>query len=202
MTTLYPVEMQSLNSFLALISPTGIDPSYRPQCERFYELTHSNCDDVNAHELTQSARVVKSVIDDFRIKIYANEKVRGQWWLDRISEIKITLAAAIAFKSDYYQTNWFGIWEKFTLLSCGHWNEGFTPEIMEIEDLLLEWDSRLPVCKTNSLFSDKYQQNASFSTNSLNTSRFFNYTPTRLIELEDGNEIDYKTLHSDFNWLA
>src|SRR5579862_5998621 len=68
-----------------------------------------------------------------------------QWNIDRISEVKRTVAQALEYKKTYYDSHWLGIITKCVLKCLGKWDDGNTASIRKAEDFLIYWDSRYPV---------------------------------------------------------
>lgn len=112
-----------------------------------------------------------------------------QVMLDRISEVKMKIAVAIVYKQIYYETTWLGKVTKFILKLFCLWNGGYTSAIVQAEDFLLFWDSRLPVAKLSGEYLTRYffplvpvywvQEN-------LDMSKFYNYNPSRPIYFKGG----------------
>lgn len=129
----------------------------------------------------------------FPSEIGRNEK---QWELNMLSKIKKGLARAVEMKRAYYENNFFGKITKFFLKLFGRWNGGNTAAIVKAEDVLLQWDSRKPVCKITGIFcsSSRYTEANRLECFSSDTSQFFNYNPSRLIEISSGERINYSAL--------
>jgi len=164
---------------------------------KFFEFTDEN--HINRYarggsltELADLASGARNVIDlckcDLRGLDSGNQ---AQWELNRLSEIKERLSKAVALKKSYYTNNIFGIITQYVLKLFCMWNNGNTADVIKAEDFLLFWDSRRPVSKGS--YSRKYHKRQDFSPSRINldTSRYYNYNPSRLIELENGGKINY-----------
>jgi hypothetical protein len=133
--------------------------------------------------------ICNSMVGSLDDPVYVRSK---QWQLDRISEIKKGVAEAMEHKKTYYDSHWLGIITKCVLKCLGKWDNGNTASIRKAEDFLLRWDSRCPVSKIPQL--PDYSEHEIFvwllPTDSMrrvvNTSTFYNYTPSRIIPLKNG----------------
>jgi hypothetical protein len=172
----------------------------KQRCERFFALTDSPDHYANGTSLTELADLftsVRNAIHVARLNISPDQRTQDQWQLNRLSGAKERLAKAIVLKKSYYENNIFGIITKYVLMLFCMWNKGHTSDIIEAEDTLLFWDSRRPVGKISvpeNPNHGKYFLRQDFDNSQLDTSRFYNYNPSRLIELASGEKIDYRTL--------
>lgn len=111
-----------------------------------------------------------------------------QWQIDYISLVKGNLAKAIKYKKSYYDNHWFGIITKFFLKCFFLWNNGYTRAITEAEDLLLFWDSRVPLEKVNNKYSIRRDffiyTPIHWIQEKLDTSNFYNYNTSRKLEIK------------------
>jgi hypothetical protein len=168
--------------------------------EKFFSLTDSVDQYANGTSLNELADLfssVRSIIHMVRNYISPEPRIRDQWELNRLSEAKERLAQAIAMKKSYYENNFFGIVTKYALMLFCMWNNGNTSDITKAEDVLLFWDSRRPVMKisnTDHPKCGKYVERQDFDRSHLDTSRYYNYDSSRLIELENGQKIDFASL--------
>jgi hypothetical protein len=129
--------------------------------------------------------------------VQKNSPTHPEFWRVEIFQIKKNLAKAIQMKQDYYENHSIGRIVKRVLEFFGCWNNGNTAAIVAAEDFLLFWDSRCPVRKISdrSLATfGKYEKLDNISTEGLSKEQIYNYNPTRLIELSDGTNLDYKNL--------
>ncbi len=117
-----------------------------------------------------------------------------QWGLDRLSDIKQRLSKAIEYKRAYYENTFMGMVTKCLLKCFGMWNGGDTAAIIEAEDFLIDYDSRLPLIKSYGgvyvrrtvfpLVSDQFTPTIWWVRSNLNTSGFYNYDPKRDIPVD------------------
>ncbi len=172
----------------------------KQRCERFFALADSPDHYANGTSLTELANLftsVRNAINYARINISPDQRTQDQWQLNRLSEAKERLGKAIVLKKSYYNNNFFGIITKYVLMFFCMWNNGNTSDVIEAEDALLFWDSRRPVIKISVPQNPnygKYCVRRDFDNSQLDTSRFYNYNPSRLIELGNGEKIDYRAL--------
>jgi hypothetical protein len=195
------------NSTTILSQPpnfTGVSDYGRNNYERFFEYTDDNNISQYSHcfasleNLAELARGTRNVIDLARLNI-SDHGVGNQWGLNRLSEVKQKLAKAIEIKRSYYDNNLFGVVTKYVLMLFGKWNNGDTADIVAAEDFLLLWDSRNPVYKISHPDNrnyGKYCNRLDFRTSDLDTSQYYNYNPKRLIEMENGQQINYAALRA------
>ena len=198
-TTAIPTTLLSRAPDLSQMSAGG-----KNKYEQFFEQTDPNNIDrfakgSNLEELAELASSMRSIIHGSRLNISLDHNVQDQWELNRLSEVKERLTQAIDMKRSYYDNHLFGIITKYVLMLFGQWNNGDTAAIVSAEDFLLTWDSRKPVMKIshpeNPSFG-KYFQRRDFVTSHRDTSHYFNYNPRRLIEMENGERINFHALRA------
>jgi len=172
----------------------------RQKYDRFFSLTDSAeqyAGGTSLNELADLFTSVRGVIHMSRTRISSELRVQDQWELNRLSEAKERLAKAIVMKKSYYENHFFGIITKYVLMLFCMWNNGNASDIIWAEDVLLFWDSRRPVMKITNIDNSKYGkyvERQDFDKSHLDTSRYYNYNPSRLIELSNGQKIDFSSL--------
>ena len=168
--------------------------------DRFFSLTDSvkqYAAGASLNEVADLFTSVRGVIHMSRINISSEQRIQDQWELNRLSEAKERLAKAIVMKKGYYENHFFGIITKYVLIIFCMWNNGNTSDIIWAEDVLLFWDTRRPVMKISNVDNSqygKYVERQDFNKSHLDTSRYYNYNPSRLIELSNGQKIDFASL--------